>query len=203
MSYTLSALRTKLRNKMNQSASVSTVVWGNDELNGYINDAIKHCLNNAPFKYVQGSAFKRTTDAAADHIANNGSGYGSKPDDYMRFVWAEIDGVLLDELLSLEEVKARQDNSLTAASSTIKYMVDASGSEFLIYPVTFETCKLTYIAEPTDLSDDAHTSPLTNSGDTYAVDWAYALALESKLFKSDLAQPIFNRIEKVFAKNAA
>lgn len=195
MAYTLSVMRDKVRLKINQSSTGSNLVWEDAELNGYINDSIKHLINFGSLKLIQSSAYKRTTDALADHLVNNGDGYATKPSDYIRYVAAKIDGKYARQMMQISEIEFVQNNSLVQAGTIIKYIVDISGGEFLIYPNDFSSCELHYIAEPTDLANDSDTSPLTNTGDTYAIDWAFALALESKLFKPELAAQVFNRIQ--------
>ena len=205
MSYALSDSRNKLRLKINQASTGANLVYENDELNGYINDGIKHIINFGRLQLIGATAYKRTTDANADHLTNAGNGYATKPTDYLRFVSAKVDGKYIRKKLEFHEIEFVQGNSLIDADSNIKYVVEVSGSELLIYPTNFASCELIYIAETTDLSSDADTSPLTNTGDSYAIDWAFGLALEAKLYKPEIARQIFSRINQIlgFATEAA
>lgn len=193
MSYQLDVLIIKVRLKHNQSSAGSNLVWEDSELEGYINDAIKHIISNGDLSLIQSGAFK------TDTVANAGSGFGNKPSDYLRYANLKVDDYWVEKIIPMErlhEINKIEGNTLTASGSETKYALDYSGTQFLIYPNDFTTSTLIYIAEPTDLTGSA-TSPLTNTGDSYAVDWAYALALESKQFQAELAQAIFNRINKV------
>lgn len=200
MAYNLSTLTSQLRLKINQVSTNSNLVWEDSELYGYINAAIKHVINFGSLKLIQASAYKRTTDAAGDHLTNNGSGYATKPSDYLRYINGKVDGKFVRRVIDASEVEFIEGNSLTAGDSNRKYVVDISGTEFLVYPTSFSSFELIYIAEPSDLSSASDTSPLTNTGDGYAIDWAYALALESKLFKPDIAQSIFNRVQGLISQ---
>lgn len=197
MSYALSTLRDKLRLKINQSSSGSNLVYENSELNGYINDGIKHIINFGRLQLIGASAYKRTTDAAADHLSNDGNGYATKPTDYLRFVTAKVDGKWIRRKIDFHEIEFIENNSLINSDTNIKYVCEVSGSELLIFPSTFSECELIYIAETTDLSSDSDSSPLTNTGDSYAIDWAYALALEAKGYKPELSRQIFARVNQV------
>jgi hypothetical protein len=197
MAYTLSDLTSKLRLKINQVSTNSNLVWEDSELYGYINAAIKHVINFGSLKLIQASAYKRTTDAAGDHLTNNGSGYATKPSDYLRYINGKVDAKYIRRIIDASEIEFIQGNSLTAADSNRKYVCDISGTEFLVFPTDFSSFELVYIAEPSDLASSTDTSPLTNTGDNYALDWAYALALESKLFKPEVAQVIFKRVQEL------
>lgn len=205
MAYTLTVLTDSVRLKINQAASGANLIYENPELYGYINDAIKHIVNFGRLQLIGATAYKRTTDANNDHLTNAGNGYATKPTDYLRFASAKVDGKYIRGLIQFHEIEFIQGNSLINADTNIKYMVEVSGSEFLIYPTDFSSCELVYIAEIADLASGSTTSPLTNTGDSYAKDWAFALALEAKMFKPQLARQIFARINSIlgFATEAA
>lgn len=198
MAYILSTLRSRVRSKLNQLSTNSNQVWEDSELNGYINDSIKHFIVFAPIEFIETSVFKRTKTADGNNLVNNGDGYASKPSDYIRYVNSKVDDVWTRRKIDLSEVEFLQGNSLTEADTTRKYIADVSGSEFLILPIAFNKCELIYLAQPSsDLVNDNDPSPLKDVGDTYMIDWAYALALESKQFKPEMAQIIFKRVQAI------
>jgi len=193
MAYPLSTLEDKLRVKINQVATNSNLVWQDADLHGFINDAIKHIVRVGSIELVQGSAYHRTNDSDGDHLTNAGSGYATKPSDYFRYVNARVDGKWVKKKIESSEIDYISDNQYSDADTYEKYICEISGSEFFILPTNFISCMLIYLREPADLSG-SELSPLTNTGDTYMIDWAFALTLESKHYKPELAQAVFNRV---------
>lgn len=198
MSYALSTLRTKLRNKINQRASASGQVWLDPELDGYINDGIKQILSQGPGYLIENGMARTPTGSP---IPNGGSGYATKPEGLLRFMSAQVDGVWIRRVLKFHEIEFVQGNQNTVANSERKYVVEVSGTEFLVLPDTFTGCHLIYVTESPDLALDTDTSPLHNSGDAYAIDWAFALALESKNFKPEVAKGIFARVNAMIERD--
>ena len=190
--YTLSQMVDDLRLRINQSSTGSNLVWEDSELQTYCKDGVFFVLDHGRYDLVQ-SAFTRQLN-----LESAGGGLFLKPDDYYRFWAAEIDGVWVHELKELSEQKFIEGNDKLKGNTNRKYIYDYSGTTLEVRPTASEQVTLHYMEElkTTDFNSDSSTSPLTNTGDRYALQYAHGLVLQSKLFKPDVAMTIFNQVEK-------
>jgi len=190
--FTLSQMRDDLRLRLNQNSSGSNLIWEDSELDTYIRDGVFFVIDHGRFDLIQQSF---VVDSS---LTSLGSGKFSKPDNYFRFKAAEIDGVWVHEEKELREQKFIEGNDKLKGDSARKYLYNYSFNVFEVKPTTTNTVILHYMKqlETTDFDADSNTSPLTNVGDRYAIQYAHGLVLESKLFKPEEAQQIFNRVEK-------
>jgi len=189
---TLLSMRNDLKLKLNQDSSQSNLVWEDAEYDSYIKDGVYFVLDHGRLDLIQRSFTVNTS------LTLVGTGLYTKPDDYYRFVAAEIDGVWVHELKELNEQKYIEGNDNLKGNSTRKYIYNYDGSTFEVRPTSTSTVALHHIKEllASDFASDTNTSPLTNTGDRYALQYAWGLILQSKLYKADVAEAILNRVEK-------
>lgn len=190
--FTLKQMRDDLRLRINQSGSTDNLVWEDSELDIYVRDAVYFVADHGRYELIQKSF---TVDTS---LTLSGTALFTKPSDYYRFVAAEIDNVWVNELSILKEQKFIEGNDKLKGDSERKYLYEYDSTRFEVRPTNTITAILHYIKEilTTELNTDSSISPLTNTGDRYALQYAYALVLSSKLYKNEVAEPIFNRIEK-------
>lgn len=186
MAYTLSQLRSRVQAKLNNVGSGETVLFQPAEIDNNINAGIKLVGHLGEISLIQRNLYKQ------DDLAVSASKI-TKPTDFFRFDWARVDN-RRGRILNPEEYDDFVLDDYRAPGNKNKYLIDYDGTTFLVLPDSSSSVDFHYIATLTDLSDDTDTSPLTNVGDDYAVDWGFALCLESKGFKPDIAQSVFARV---------
>lgn len=190
--FRLSQMRDDLRLRLNQSSSGSNLVWENSELDTYVRDGVFFVLDHGRRDLIERSFVANTS------LTQSGTGLFTKPDNYYRFVAAEIDDVWVHELMDLKEQKFIEGNDKLKGNTSRKYIYDYSGTTFEVRPTDTAVVALHYLKElqTTDFDSDTDTSPLTNVGDRYAVQYAHGLVLQSKLYKPEVALQVFNQVEK-------
>ena len=203
MSDQLSTLRTRLKSKINQVNATSNLVW-TEAIGGDFDIAIaagaRQVLLNVGLQLIQSAGFHRTNDSDADHLSNKGSGYANKPSDYLRYVNAEVDGKWVEKYIpasQASEYNKISGNQFLLADSEKKYLIDIPGTEFLIYPTTWSETMLVYVKELSPFTANSNVTNLTYTGNDYALDWAFALMLESKNYRPELTDKIFARVAKL------
>ena len=187
MAYQLSQLRGRVQSKLNNvSTETGTIIFQPTEIDNNVNAGIKFVGHMGNIDLIQYNLYKATDLTVS-------AGKITKPSDFFRFNWAQVDG-RRGRLLDPIEFDDFYNDPYREPNNTNKYLIDYDGTYFKVYPASASNVEFHYIAILTDLSSDTSVSPLTNVGDDYAIDWAFALCLESKGFKPELAQRVFNRV---------
>ncbi len=190
MAYQLSQLRGRVQAKLNNvSTDADKVIFQPNEIDNNVNAGIRFVGHLGSIDLIQKNLYKASSLTVS-------AGQITKPADFFRFNWARLDGRRA-RVLDPEEFDDFYYDPYREPGNTNKYLIDYDGTYFKVYPTTGSTVEFHYIAILTDLSSDTSVSPLTNVGDDYAIDWAFALCLESKGFKPELAARIFQRIAMI------
>ena len=203
----LSTLRTRLKSKVNQVSADTNLVW-TEAIGGDFDIAlaagVRQVLLFGGLALIQEGGFVRTggtySGTTISHLGNKGSGYANKPSKYFRYVNAEVDGKWVEKYIptaQASEYNKIDGNQFLEADSEKKYLIDISGTEFLIYPTTWSETKLTFIRELEPFAADSDVTMLTYTGNDHAVDWAFAVLLESKNYRPELSDRIFARVDKI------
>lgn len=189
MAQTLSTLRSRVKTKLNNLGSSGQVPFQDSEIDSFINQAILHVGYTGEIALIQRDLFKQTD------LTPSG-GKITKPSDFFKFRYARIDN-RRGKRITPEGIDDVLYDELQLAGNKNKYIVDYSGTEYQIYPTNASSVAFHYISTLTALTADADTSPLTDAGDVYAGDWAFAVALEAKGFNPNLAARVFARVQSI------
>lgn len=193
MARTLKELRSQLQTKLNNFGSGEVAIYQPSELDQMINQSINYIGYVGEKSLIAKNLFK-----AINQPCQNG--FVDKPTDYYRFDYARLDNFRCI-FIPPELIDEKVNNTFAGPSQTEnKYMVDYDGNSFQVFPSTSIKMELHYIALLTPLTTDSNTSPLSELGDSFVVDWSYALALEGKGYGPEIAQPIFQRIDGLLAR---
>ncbi|MGR3218211.1 MAG: phage adaptor protein [Candidatus Anammoxibacter sp.] len=189
--FTLKQMRDDLRFRLNQNSSESNLVWEDSELDTYIRDGVYFILDHGRFDLIHKSF---TTIL----LTQSGTGFYNKPDNLSRFVAVDIDNVRVQVLSELGEYRFIEGNDKLKGNTDRKYIYDYGFNIYQVSPDTAVAVVLHYMKQPetTDFDSDNDVSQLTNVGDRYAIQYSHGLVLESKLFKPDEAERLFNRVDK-------
>jgi hypothetical protein len=200
MSQTLSQLRSRVQNKLNQSGT--SAIFQPAEIDDNIRAGVRHVAYYGEKELIQSSLFKQSNIPVSGDPSTIIGGKINKPGDYFRFVFARLGGrrcVPIEE----HDIDNMFYNSAKMPGAKNKYIAEYSGSQFSVWgsngdsPASFH-----YIGtiSGTLLQGDSENSPLTDNGDDYVVDWAFALCLESKNFAPEQSTSIFNRVHNLLTK---
>jgi len=194
MSFTIKQLRDDLRLTINQSGSSTNLVWENSELDVYIKDGVYYLIDKGRLELLQDAL---TVKAALNQY---GTGLFTKPGEFYRFIAAEIDGVWVHKIHELADQKFIEDNDNLKGNSDRKYIYNYSGTLFEVRPSTTSTVTLHYVKDASvDMDTDSDSVPLTPQGARYALLYAQARVMESKLFKPEEAERIYNRVAQLIS----
>ncbi len=192
MSMTLSDMRIVLQNKINQNGT-SNVIWESNELDEYLRNGIRFIIDRGRPELFDSNLLISTALTAA------GSGLYSKPANYFRFISAVIGNNYINRVYPIDVYNYLEDNDLLAGNSEVNNVYDYDSSYFLITPTTSTlTVKIKYVKElvKADFQNDTDISPLKDVANDYAIDYAFALVLMSKLYQPEIGQNLINNVIK-------
>lgn len=189
---TLLQMRTAVRDKLNQTSTSGNLVYDDDEIDNNIRSGIRAVVERGRLELINDS-FQRSTA-----ITISGAGLATKPDSYLRFVSADIDGVIVEEIKPMNIHDRYENNEILAGSATLPNIYDYGSGSFLVKPITASYMTLFYIydLQTSDIDADTDTSPLTYTGDEHAIEFAYGFCLVAKQFNPELGQRILGAVEQ-------
>jgi hypothetical protein len=197
MSITLAQMRSRIQNKLNNIGSGA--IFTDAEIDDNIRAGVRHIAYFGEVNLIQSSLNKTDSLTITGDTSTINGGSITKPTDYFRFLFGRAGGRRC-RLKTLEEIDDFFYNTSIQPGNKNKYIVEYDGTYFKVYGDGSEgTVEFHYIGtiSGTLLSSDSSTSPLTDNGTDYAIDWAFALCLESKGFNTQLANSVFSRVHNI------
>lgn len=196
MAKTLTTMRSLLRNKSNQTLTTGNIVWADGEMDAYLRAGVRIVIDRGRYELIGKS---HTVSSALTPSV----GYVTKPNGYFRFISALIDDdQILSEVYPYGMAKIIENNDVTKSTANLIRLYDYSGEKFAIYPA--DTTKDVILQYAKDLLDseftsDSDISPLTDTGDEYAIEYAYGLVMQSKLFQPEFGASLIAKTLKLIA----
>lgn len=196
MATTLKQARSRLQNKLNSFGTGTP--FQPDELNDNIRSGVRMVAYEGEISLVQPALYLQKTLTISGDTSTVAGGAVVKPSNYFKFVWARMNGRRC-RLITPEEIDDVFYNSNLAPSSINKYIMEATGTYFSVWGDGSEsTMDFHYLGmiESSFGTDDSN-SPLTDVGTDLAIDWAFALSLESKGLNPQLSTQVFSRVASI------